>query len=140
MKNIFIFGLTAQQAEAVKADHYNPMDYYYANEEMRQVLDMIGSGYFSPSEPKRFENIINSLTHWGDHYLVLADYADYIRCQESVSELYRDQTAWTQKAILNTANMGKFSSDRTIKEYAAEIWNTQAVDIELKHKHKRTNK
>ncbi len=129
--NIFIFGMTASEVEQCKKDGYNPFDYYHNNAELKEVLDMIGSGYFSPDEANRYQDIINTLTTHGDNYLVLADYAAYITCQEQVADLYRDQESWTQKAILNTANMGKFSSDRTIKEYAEEIWNTRPVEVNL---------
>ncbi len=129
--NIFIFGKTASEVEQCKRDGYNPYDHYHGNPELKEVLDMIESGYFSPNEANRFQGIIDTLTSHGDHYLVLADYAEYVSCQEQVAELYCDPDNWTRKAILNTANMGKFSSDRTIKEYAEEIWNTKPVDIRL---------
>jgi starch phosphorylase len=132
--NIFIFGLTAQQAEEVRRNGYNPWDYYHANHELKQVLDMIGSGYFSPDEPDLFKPVINALTHSGDHYLLLADYASYISAQERVAELYADPQEWTRKAILNVAHMGKFSSDRTIREYAEEIWDVKPVKITLEQR------
>ncbi len=130
-ENIFIFGMTAAEVKQRKQEGYNPFDYYHGNAELKQVLDMIGSGYFSPNEANRFQGIIDTLTSHGDHYLVLADYADYIACQERVAELYRDQENWTRKAILNTANMGKFSSDRTIQEYAQEIWQATPIEVNL---------
>jgi len=129
--NIFIFGKTANEVEQCKHDGYNPFDYYHGNPELKEILDMIGSGYFSPNEANRFQGIVDTLTSHGDHYLVLADYADYVLCQEQVASLYRDSDSWTRKAILNTANMGKFSSDRTIREYSEEIWNTTPIDIHL---------
>ncbi len=132
--NIFIFGLTAQQAEELRRNGYNPWDYYHGNQELKQVLDMIGSGYFSPDEPDLFKPIINALTHSGDHYLLLADYASYISAQERVAELYADPHEWTRKAILNVAHMGKFSSDRTIREYAEEIWDVKPVKITLEQR------
>jgi starch phosphorylase len=125
--NIFIFGLTTDQVDAVRAAGYNPMDYYHGNEELRQVLDMIHSGYFSPDDHDRFKPIFNNLTHFGDHYLLLADYASYIQRQQDVDALFRDRGNWTRKAILNVAHMGKFSSDRTIREYAKTIWNARTV-------------
>ena len=88
---------------------------------------MIDSGYFSPDAPDRFRPIFDALTTYGDHYLLLADYASYIACQERVDALYRDPDEWTRRAILNVANMGKFSSDRTIREYAERIWNVKPV-------------
>lgn len=124
--NIFIFGLTAQ-AVADLRPHYNAWDYYQGNPELKQVLDMISSGYFLPEEPAIFQPIVDVLTHHNDYFMLLADYADYVLCQARVEELYRQPEEWTRKAILNVANMGKFSSDRTIHEYAEEIWNVKPI-------------
>jgi len=125
--NIFIFGLNTDEVAEIKGKGYNPWDYYHANEELRQVLDMIGSGYFSPDQPERFRPIIDALTDGGDHYLLLADYTDYIAFQEKIDALYRKPGEWARKAILNVAGMGKFSSDRTIREYAEKIWGVKSV-------------
>ena len=125
--NIFIFGLTTEEVTRVKASGYQPWDYYHANEELREVLDMIGSGFFSPDEQDRFKPIVDTLLQHGDHYLLLADYASYIACQKEVETAYRDQEQWVKKAILNVANMGKFSSDRTIMQYAEQIWGAKPV-------------
>jgi starch phosphorylase len=124
-ENIFIFGLTAEGVAKLRQDGYNAWDYYHRHSELKQVLDMISSGYFSRNEPLLFQPIIDSLTKSNDYFMVLADYADYILCQQRVDELYRQPKEWTRKAILNVANMGKFSSDRTIKEYAEEIWDVK---------------
>jgi len=129
--NIFIFGLTASEVAGRRAQGYNPMDYYYANHELRQALDMINAGYFSPDKPDLHAPIVDGLIHGGDPYLLLADYAAYISCQEKVAELYINRDEWTRKAILNVAHMGKFSSDRTIREYAEDIWGVQPVTIKL---------
>ncbi len=129
--NIFIFGLTTQQVADLHHSGYNPWDYYHGNQELKQVMDMIGSGFFSPGEPSLYAPIIDALTHGGDRYLLLADYASYIAAQDHVAELYADPQEWTRKAILNVANMGKFSSDRTIREYAKEIWEVNPVAITL---------
>ena len=126
-ENIFIFGLTTPEVADLRHQGYNPWDYYQANAELKLVLDMIGSGYFSPDEPHRFQPVVEALLHHGDHYLLLADYASYIACQESVDKLYRDPARWTKQAILNVAGMGKFSSDRTIREYAEKIWRVVPV-------------
>lgn len=126
-ENIFIFGLTAEEVARTRAHGYQPWNYYHANEELRAVLDMIGTGFFSPDEPERFKPIVNTLLQHGDHYLLLADYAAYIACQGEVENAYRDQELWVKKAILNVANMGKFSSDRTIMQYAEEIWQAEPV-------------
>jgi starch phosphorylase len=127
-ENIFIFGLTADEVASLQANGYQPWDYYNANAELREVLNMIGSGFFSPGEPNRFEPILNNLLHHGDQYLLLADYASYIACQSEVEAAYNNQTQWVKKSILNVANMGKFSSDRTIAQYAKEIWNVKPVE------------
>ncbi len=121
-ENIFIFGLTAAQVEEKRQHSYNPWDYYHSNGELKQVLDMIGSGYFSPDDPNRFKPIVEALTIHGDRYMLLADYADYIGCQQNIESVYRQPDEWTKRAILNVARMGKFSSDRTIREYATQIW------------------
>ncbi len=124
--NIFIFGLTTPEVAAAKANNYNPRDYYQQNAELKQVLDMIGSGFFSMQEPNRYQAIIDNLLNH-DNYLLLADYASYIACQDEVSKIYQDPEEWSRRAILNVARMAKFSSDRTISEYAKNIWNVQAV-------------
>lgn len=129
-ENIFIFGLTAQEVQSLKARGYNPRDYYNANRELKEVIDRIGSGDFSPTERHLFQPIVDSLLYQ-DQYLLLADYQSYANCQERVSATYRDQEKWTRMSILNTARMGKFSSDRTIKEYCQEIWQAQPVKINI---------
>jgi starch phosphorylase len=121
--NIFIFGLGADEVAQSRAAGYNPWVHYDNNAELRQVLDMLRDGYFSPEERDRYKPVFDALTYHGDHYLLLADYTSYIACQEQVGKLYDDPTAWTKKAILNVAGMGQFSSDRTIAQYAKTIWN-----------------
>lgn len=120
--NIFIFGLTTPEVAEKKAQGYNPWDEYHANADLKEVLDMIGNGFFSVDEPGRYQAIVDTLLHKGDHYLLLADYASYVSAQDAVATLYQDQEAWSKKAILNVARMAKFSSDRTIAEYAKNIW------------------
>ena len=120
--NFFIFGLTAAEIQSWQRNGYNPWHFYDSQPELKRVLDMINTGYFSPSDAERYSPIFNALTAHGDRYFLLADYASYIACQSKIDELYRDQEQWTRKAILNVAHMGKFSSDRTISEYARNIW------------------
>lgn len=127
--NIFIFGLNAEEAEGLRAKGYNPWDYYNNDEELRRALDMIGSGFFSPDDPDRYRPIVDALLRHGDHFLLLADYRAYIQCQEAVDAAYRDQKGWVEKSILNIANMGKFSSDRTIHAYAKEIWGIEPMPL-----------
>lgn len=121
--NIFIFGLKTPEVQELDRVGYNPRKYYDENAELRQVLNQIGSGYFSPEEPSRFYNIVDSLLNRGDQYKLLADYASYVECHERVDAVYANQKEWIKRTILNTAHMGFFSSDRTIRQYAAEIWN-----------------
>ena len=126
--NIFIFGLTAEQASGLKNAGYRPHDYYYRNYELKQAIDMIGNGSFSPGNPDLFKPIVDTLLQI-DHYLLLADYASYIAAQEDVDTLYHQPHEWARMSILNTAGMGKFSSDRTISEYANHIWGIEPGKI-----------
>jgi len=126
-ENIFIFGLTTPEVAATKAAGYNPWDYYHANEELKEVLDMIDSGFFSVEQPDRYRQIFDTLLHKGDNYLLLADYASYIATQDAVGELYKNQEEWSRRAILNVARIAKFSSDRTIGEYAKNIWKVSPL-------------
>ena len=125
--NIFIFGLTTPQVAELRANGYSAWDHYNGNDELKQVLDMIGTGFFSVEEPDRYRQIFDNLTQHNDYYLLLADYASYISTQDKVGLLYQDKDEWTRRAILNVANMGKFSSDRTIMEYAENVWNVEGV-------------
>ncbi|HNX04470.1 MAG TPA: glycogen/starch/alpha-glucan phosphorylase [Opitutales bacterium] len=127
--NIFIFGLTVDEVEALRAKGYNPYDYYYANPELREVVDWIGSDYFTPGLKGELSAIRDSLLAGGDPFLCLADYESYVRAQERVDEAYKDTDRWAKMALLNTARVGKFSSDRTIREYASEIWNLPTVQV-----------
>jgi starch phosphorylase len=129
--NIFIFGLTVEEASQLRGSGYNPLSYYYRNPELKVVVDMIGNGYFSPQQPQLFRPLVDNLLHHGDHYLLLADFTSYANCQERVSQAYCNQEVWVKKSILNVANMGKFSSDRTIQEYAREIWGVSPVQVNL---------
>ena len=106
----------------MRAAGYNPWDFYHGHVELKEVLDMIDSGFFSVEEPGRYRAIIDTLLHKGDHYLLLADYESYVQTQDLVDQLYKNQEEWSRIAILNVARVGKFSSDRTIAEYAGNIW------------------
>jgi len=128
-ENIFIFGMNATEVGGLRERGYNPREYYNGNRELRRVLDMVASGYFSPGSPELFTPLTDSLLNLGDHYMLLADYASYVACQDEVGALFRQQDEWARRAILNCAGMGKFSSDRTIEEYAREIWGITPVDI-----------
>ena len=128
--NIFIFGMTADQVRELKQKGYVPGDYYDRIPELKTILDMISSGYFSPSNPDLFKPIIDSLLGT-DPFMLLADFQSYLRCQKSVSNAYLNPEQWTRMSILNVASMGKFSSDRSIAEYAHDIWNVNPVPIRM---------
>jgi len=128
--NIFTFGLTAEQIAFLRISGYNPWEYYEGNPHLKGVIDLISSGHFSPDEPHLFKPLIDTLLHGGDPFILLADFADYIQCQERVSRASRDRRNWARMSILNVARMGRFSSDRTIREYATEIWGVQPVSVE----------
>lgn len=125
--NIFIFGLTVDEVEALWDDGYCSYDEYWADEELRAVIDWLSSAAFAPKGS--FEGIRHSLLDGGDPYLALADYRAYIDAQAEVDKAFRDESSWAKMAILNTARVGKFSSDRTIREYADEIWNLPPVKV-----------
>ncbi|WP_455379025.1 glycogen/starch/alpha-glucan phosphorylase, partial [Petrachloros mirabilis] len=129
-ENFFLFGLTADEAERVKRDGYRPADYVAGNAELRAALELIGSGRFSRGHAEVFRPLVENLTQ-SDPFLVLADYAAYVACQERVSAAWQDTDNWTRMSILNTARSGKFSSDRAIAEYCEEIWNVRPVPVKL---------
>jgi glycogen phosphorylase len=130
-KNIFIFGLRAKEVNELRSKGYNPWDFYHKSERLKNVMDLIASGFFSPEEPQLFRPIFDSMLNGGDRYMVMADFESYFECQKKVAEAYHDRDRWTKMSILNVANMGKFSSDRTIQQYTDEIWNVQPINIEL---------
>jgi glycogen phosphorylase len=123
-ENIFIFGNTVDDVDHFRREGYNPWDYYNANSDLKQVLDQIRDGFFN-EDKGLFEPIIDSLLNKGDYFLVLADYEAYIDEQAKVDNLFKDQEKWNRMALLNTARVGKFSSDRTIRDYAEEIWDVK---------------
>ena len=128
-ENIFIFGLTVEEVAALDKRGYNPWDYYHADEELRALVDWLGSDFFTPSEHGAFGLLHHSLLAGGDPYKLLADFRAYSDCHARVDAAYRDQGKWAKMAILNTARMGKFSSDRTIREYARDIWSLPTVPV-----------
>ena len=128
-ENIFIFGLTVEQVEALRAKGYNPYRYYYRNNLLRNIVDWLGSDAFTPDEPGILAPLRHSLLDGGDPYLVMADYDAYVSEQQVVEDAFRDKEEWTRKAIINTARVGKFSSDRAIRQYADEIWNLTPAPV-----------
>ncbi|MGF6600648.1 starch phosphorylase [Paraburkholderia sp. GAS448] len=129
-ENFYLFGLTAQQVEEVKRAGYRPAEYAQASDDLRDALDQIAQGRFSRGDKDMFRPLVDNLLQ-SDPFLVLADFADYVACQERVSEAWRDTRQWTRMSIMNTARSGKFSSDRAIREYCERIWKTRPVRIDL---------
>ncbi|ODV13509.1 MAG: glycogen phosphorylase [Rubrivivax sp. SCN 70-15] len=123
--NIFIFGLKTDEVAALRASGYQPLRLYEQNARLKAVLDAIAGGQFSPEEPARYRSLVDSLLWGGDHYLLLADFDAYLAAQARVDALFRDRDAWARKAIANVAGMGVFSSDRTIGEYARQVWQIE---------------
>jgi starch phosphorylase len=126
-ENIFIFGLTADEVEARRAAGYFPKRELEANPELKGTLDLIASGFFSPGRPGDAKQVIERLLSDAEPYLVLADYAAYAKAQDQVDALYALEDQWSQKAVINCLNMGYFSSDRSIREYADRIWSVKPV-------------
>lgn len=129
-ENFFLFGLTEEQVAAVKANGYHPADYIDGNDELRAVLDLIAGGTFSRGDTEVFRPLVDNL-RYDDPFLVCADYASYLDCQELVSAAWQDRESWTKMSILNTARSGKFSSDRAITEYCDEIWNVWPLTVKI---------
>jgi glycogen phosphorylase len=125
-ENFFLFGLTAEEVGKRKADGYNPRAVYEQNDELRETIDLIASGVFSNGDSELFRPLIDSLLT-RDDYMLLADYQAYVDCQQRVSDAYRDRRRWTQLSILNAARVGRFSSDRSIRQYCVEIWDAQPI-------------
>jgi len=119
--NFFLFGNTAEEVKKLKDEVYNPRDWYEANPELREVVDLISSGYFSNGDRELFKPLVDNLLNY-DPFMLFADYQSYIDCQDRVSSAYRDKEHWTEMSVLNVARMGKFSSDRSIREYCENIW------------------
>ena len=128
-ENFFLFGLTVEQVKELRRSGYDPWEVYRNDRELKAVVDAIASGTFSPQEPQLFRPVVDSLLNGGDPWLVLADFRSYLECQEGVSRAWLDVEKWTRMAILNVARSGTFSSDRTIRQYAEEIWNLGPMPV-----------
>ena len=127
-ENFFLFGLTVEQVRELKRRGYDPQKVVEQNAPLREVLDFIGSGVLAGGDGNLFRPLLDRLLY-DDPFLVLADYQAYVDCQEQVSALWRDQRAWTRKAIINVARMGKFSSDRSIRDYCEHVWRVKPVKV-----------
>lgn len=128
-ENIFIFGMTVDEVNALLAKGYHPEEFLNANEELKAVVDWVGSNYFIPHDPPGTLNMLRDNLTYSDPFLCLPDFAAYLAAQQEVDTAFRDKSRWARMAILNTARMGKFSSDRTISEYAREIWKLDAIPV-----------
>jgi len=129
-ENMFIFGLRAHEVDELKANGYVPYDFYKQSENLRKVIDLVNKNFFNPEKPDLFKPLIDSLLS-NDRYLVCADFEAYTACHKRACETYRDQSRWTEMSIRNVANMGTFSSDRAIQQYADEIWRVKPVQVDL---------
>ena len=129
--NIFIFGLLADEVVKLKSNGYNPKEYYEKNAELKHVVDMIATNFFNPKEFGIFDDMIRGLMNV-DYYVLFADYQSYIDAQDKVAELYKNKEEWTKKSIYNVARVSKFSSDRSVKEYADKIWKVKSVKVNHK--------
>jgi starch phosphorylase len=131
-ENFFLFGMNAAEVQGLRAGGYRPMELYQQESELRAVIDLIGDGFFSRGNCEQFRDLLGNLLYH-DPYMVLADYRAYAECQQCVDASYRDTEHWTRVSILNCARSGKFSSDRTIREYCSEIWKSRQVPVQLIH-------
>jgi starch phosphorylase len=129
-ENFFLFGLTAKQVAERKKQGLPGRVAYEADEELKQAVDLLASGFFSPEERDLFRPLVDDLLG-RDEYLVTVDFPAYSKCQRAVSDAYKDAVAWSRTSALNIARVGSFSSDRTVREYATDIWGVKALDIEL---------
>lgn len=132
-ENFFLFGLTADEVSTMKSQGYNPKDYYNANPELKEAIDLISSGFFSKTDVTLFKPLVDSLL-CRDEHMILADYQSYFDCQDRISMAFRDQEKWTNMSILTVARMGKFSSDRSIREYNEKIWHATPLKIDLEER------
>jgi starch phosphorylase len=128
--NFFLFGLTTPEVEQKRAEGYNPRSVYEANEQLREIVDALAGGEFSHGDRGLFEPLVQSLLNY-DPYMLFADYQSYIDCQDRIDQVFQDPGRWTRMSILNVARIGKFSSDRAIRDYCAEIWKTWPVKIQV---------
>ncbi len=131
-ENFFLFGMTTEEVRQAKERGYSPRDYYESNRELRLAIDQIAGGFFSGGDTSLFRPLVDHLLY-NDTYMALADYADYIACQEEVERAYLDRERWVRMSILNTARMSKFSSDRSIREYCEDIWQIKPVPVGIKN-------
>jgi glycogen phosphorylase len=128
-ENFFLFGLTVERVAELKARGYRPQDYYEQNAALKEAIDFIASGALAGGDTNLFRPLVENLLRH-DPFLVLADYQSYVDCQDQVSALWCDSREWTRKAVLNVARMGRFSSDRSIREYCAQVWKVTPLTVD----------
>jgi glycogen phosphorylase len=129
-ENFFLFGLTTEEVQQLRSRGYRPRDFYESDQALRETIDLISSGVFSRGDRNLFLPLVNSILDHDD-FMLLADYRSYVDCQDKVTEAYRNRAAWTRMSVLNVARIGKFSSDRSIREYCEKIWNAKPVPVDL---------
>ena len=130
-KNFFLFGLTAEEVRQKRAGGYHPRDYYNSNPHLREAIDLIQSGHFSHGDTQLFKPLVETLLKYDPYMLFGVYYQSYVDCQDRIGRAYQETENWVRMSILNTARMGKFSSDRAIQEYAKEVWHVKPVTVEL---------
>lgn len=136
-ENAFIFGMSSDEVIAHEKNRdYNPMDIFNQDQDIRKVLMQLINGFYSPNDPELFRDLYNSLlntqsTQFADTYFILADFRSYVEAQKKVMEAYKDEERWAKMAILNVANSGKFSSDRTIQDYVDDIWHLDKITVDM---------
>jgi len=127
-ENFFLFGLHAEEVESLK-QHYDPAAVIAADPDLQRVLQLLSSGHFNQSEPGIFDEVVQAVTSPSDPWMTVADFGSYVRCQEQVAIQFKDSAAWTRMSMVNTARSGRFSTDRTMKEYNEDIWHLRPVDV-----------
>jgi starch phosphorylase len=127
-ESFFLFGLTAEEVQRYRAEGYRPRDFYEHDPHLKEAIDLLLNGFFSHGDPERFRPLVDSLLE-SDPYMLLADYRSYLDAQNEVNNAYLDREHWTRMSILNVARMGKFSSDRSIREYCRDIWRVAPMDV-----------
>jgi starch phosphorylase len=126
--NFFLFGMDVAEVQKLQQAGYRPGEHVERSPRLRAAIELIASGFFSPDDPRRFEAVVHDLWHI-DTFMVAADFDAYAQCQERVATAYRDRTSWARMVVHNLAKVGRFSSDRTINEYASQIWNVKRISV-----------
>ena len=134
-ENFFLFGNTVEEIGQLQNRGYRPYDFYESSEMLREVIDLIESGFLSPGDTDLFHPLVGNLLH-SDPFFVLADFQAYADCQDRVGKVYQERARWTRMSVLNVARSGKFSSDRAIQEYCRDIWHVDPLKVSLIRQHR----